>query len=154
MKQMKSIAMILAGLFLMSLTANTQTFKADDVLGVWLNEDKDARVEVVKTGEMYFGKIIWLDEPNEPDTGEPKLDDENKDESLQSRPVMGLQLLKDFVFDGENRWEDGTIYDPKNGSTYKCRITMEQRNLLYIRGYIGRAWMGLGRTTEWTRVEE
>ena len=76
--------------------------------------------------------------------------DENADESLRDRPVMGLILLKDFEYE-DGTWEGGTIYDPKNGKTYKCRMRMETSELLYIRGYIGKAWMGLGRTTEWTR---
>ncbi len=131
---------------------NAQDFKSDDILGVWMNEDKDANVEIYKEGDKYYGKIVWLLNPIDEETNKPKLDDENADESLRDRPVMGLLLLKDFVFDGDDEWEDGEIYDPKNGKTYSCYMEFEDEddmNTLKIRGYIGISL--LGRTTYWTR---
>jgi uncharacterized protein (DUF2147 family) len=142
---------IVTGILICGRQLSAQTYKADDVKGIWLNEEKDAKVEIFKSVDMFFGKIVWLKEPNETD-GRAKVDDKNPEVSLQTRPVMGLELLKNFVFYGENKWEDGTIYDPNNGKTYKCIITIVNPDLLHIRGYIGRAWMGLGRTTEWIRT--
>ena len=139
------------GLIFGSFQGQAQEFGADDILGIWLNEDKDAHIEVYKEGDIYFGKIIWLKDPNEEDTGLPKLDDENPDEELQKRPIMGLLLLKDFVFD-EDEWNDGTIYDPNNGKTYSCYMRMDSMDYLRIRGFIGISL--LGRTTYWTRVKE
>lgn len=133
---------------------SAQEVKSDDILGVWLNEDKDAHVDIYKDGDKYFGKVVWLKDPNREETGKPKLDRENQDESLRSRPVMGLLLLNDFEFDGDDEWEDGTIYDPKNGKTYKCYMEFdEDDNLdkLKVRGFIG--FSMLGRTTYWTRVK-
>jgi uncharacterized protein (DUF2147 family) len=133
---------------------NAQDFKADDILGVWMNEDKDAHVEIYKDGDLYNGKIVWLKDPIREETGKPKLDKENEDESLRTRPVMGLLLLKDFVFDGDDEWEDGEIYDPKNGKTYSCYMEFEDEddmNTLKIRGFIGISL--LGRTTYWTKVK-
>ena len=134
------------------VNVQAQDVKSDDILGVWLNEDKDAHVDIYKEGDVYFGKIIWLEEPNE-ENGEPKLDDENEDESLRTRPVMGLLLLRDFVFD-EDEWEDGRVYDPKNGKDYKCYMEFpdeDDKDKLKVRGYIG--FSLLGRTTYWTRVK-
>ncbi len=125
--------------------------QADALLGKWLNEDKDAHVEIYKESGKYFGKIVWLKDPIDEVTGKPKVDDENDDESLQSRPILGLVILKDFVYDGDGEWEDGTIYDPKNGSTYDCYIRFGDSKTLKIRGYIGISW--IGRNTYWTRVE-
>ena len=140
----------LASLFLV-IFSYAQTTAADAILGKWLNEDKDAHVQIYKENGKYFGKIVWLNEPNEPDTGLPKLDDENEDESLRTRPVMGLVLLKDFIYDGDGEWEDGTIYDPKNGKTYDCYMNLDENGILKIRGYIGISW--IGRNTYWTRVQ-
>ncbi len=134
------------------VNVQAQDVKGDDILGVWLNEDKDAHVDIYKEGDVYFGKIIWLEEPNE-ENGEPKLDDENEDESLKTRPVMGLLLLRDFVFD-KDEWEDGRVYDPKNGKDYKCYMEFpdeDDKDKLKVRGYIG--FSLLGRTTYWTRVK-
>ncbi len=136
------------------LKLSAQDVSADDVIGVWLNEDKDAHVEIYKEGNKFYGKIIWLKTPIDEETGKPKLDNKNEDESLRTRPVMGLLLLKDFVFDGDDEWEDGEIYDPKSGKTYSCYMEFpdeDNKNNLKIRGFIGISI--LGRTTYWTRVK-
>jgi uncharacterized protein (DUF2147 family) len=145
MKLSALLAMLVAAMPLMA-----QKTTADQILGKWLNEDKDAHVEIYKESGKYFGKIVWLKEPIEESTGKPKLDDENSDPALQTRPIMGLIILKDFIFDGEDEWEDGTIYDPKNGKTYDCYMEIDETGILHIRGYIGISW--IGRTTYWTRV--
>jgi uncharacterized protein (DUF2147 family) len=147
---MLRIALSLAGMFLAIFTF-AQSQSADDIIGKWLNEDKDAHVQIYKENGKFYGKIVWLNEPNEPATGLPKLDDDNEDESLRSRPVMGLVMLKDFIYDGDGEWEDGTIYDPKNGKTYDCYMNFDENGVLKIRGYIGISW--IGRNTYWTRVK-
>ena len=150
-----SFMILIAGLmFLPTINANAQEVKSDDILGIWLNEDKDAHVNIYKENDMYYGKIVWLKDPIDEETGKPKLDDENQDESLRNRPVMGLLLLRDFVFDGDDEWEEGKIYDPKNGKDYSCYMEFpdeDDKNKLKVRGYIG--FSLLGRTTYWTRVE-
>jgi uncharacterized protein (DUF2147 family) len=42
----------------------------------------------------------------------------------------------------ENNWEKGTIYDPENGKTYSCKIYLENKNTMKIRGYIGISLIG------------
>jgi uncharacterized protein (DUF2147 family) len=140
----------LVALLFAALPVISQKYSADLILGKWLNEDKDAHIEVYKESGKYFGKIVWLKDPIDEVTGKPKLDDENSDESLQSRPIMGLVILKDFIFDGDEEWEDGTIYDPKNGKTYDCYMEIDDQGILKIRGYIGISW--IGRSSYWTRV--
>ncbi|PLX02876.1 MAG: DUF2147 domain-containing protein [Marinilabiliales bacterium] len=153
--KLKAILMLMMAMVITPFTQlNAQDFKADDILGVWMNEDKDAHVEIYKEGNKYFGKIVWLLNPIDEETNKPKLDDKNEDLSLRDRPVMGLLLLKDFVFDGDDEWEDGQIYDPKNGKTYSCYMEFEDEDdmsTLKIRGYIGISL--LGRTTYWTAVK-
>ena len=66
-------------------------------------------------------------------------------------PLLNLQILKDFVYDAEDKeWEDGTIYDPKNGKTYSCYMTLDGTKL-NVRGYVGVSM--IGRTSVWTRVQ-
>ena len=151
----KLLVSMLAVLFLTPvLKLSAQDFKANDIVGVWLNEDKDAHVDIYQDGDKFFGKIVWLKTPIDSLTNKPKLDTKNIDESLRARPVMGMLLLKDFVFDGDDEWEDGEIYDPKSGKTYSCYMEFpdeDNMNNLKIRGYIGISL--LGRTTYWTRVK-
>ena len=147
---MKNLILVFASL-LISGMISAQAINSDDILGVWLNEDKDAHVEIYKEGDKYFGKIVWLKFPIDEETGKPKVDDENPDEDLRDQPVLGLVLLEDFVFD-HDEWDSGTIYDPKNGKTYDCYMELKDDDNLKIRGYIGISL--LGRTTYWTRVKE
>ncbi|MFM7488669.1 MAG: DUF2147 domain-containing protein, partial [Cytophagales bacterium] len=119
-------------------------------LGVWETGSGKARVKIDKVGEKFFGKVVWLREPlNE--EGKPKVDKNNPDEKLRTVPLLGYKLLKDFSFVGEKTWEEGTIYDPENGSTYSCTIKMTDENTLDVRGFIGVSLFG--RTDVWKRVQ-
>ncbi len=133
-----------------SLKLQAQKHNPDDIIGNWLNEERTAKVQVYKDGPKYFGKIIWLKEPLDNATGKPRTDNLNPDPQKQHEPLIGLNMLKNFVFDGKDEWTDGSIYDPKNGKTYKCYIKFENPQMLKIRGYIGVSV--LGRTTHWFKT--
>lgn len=127
---------------------------ANKIVGYWLTQDKDSQVKIFKaTNGKYYGKIVWLDEPFEED-GSPKVDDKNPDEKLQSRPILDMLFLKSFVYDKENtEWNNGIIYDPDTGNTYKCYIWFEDDpDILHVKGYIGISL--IGRKVEWAREKE
>jgi uncharacterized protein (DUF2147 family) len=149
----KTNAFIMAVMVLtawISLDAVAQKHKPDDVVGTWLNEERTAKVQIFKEGDKYFGKIVWLKETLDKVTGKPRTDNLNPDVNQREKPLMGLMMLKSFVFNGEDEWKDGTIYDPKNGKTYSCYIKFETPVMLKIRGYIGISM--LGRTTHWYKA--
>ncbi len=125
--------------------------ESDAVLGTWMTEEKNAKVEIFKDGDTYSGKIVWIKEPKNAD-GSDKTDKNNPDEDKRSRKLVGLKMLYDFVYDEDNVWEDGEIYDAKSGKTYSCKMTLsEDGKTLEVRGYIG--FSMFGRTTEWTRIK-
>ena len=124
--------------------------KSDELLGIWFNEEKTSKVQIYKENNKYYAKIVWLKEPNDIKTGKPRTDTFNPEAKLQSTPLMGLVIMKDFAFDGKEEWTDGTIYDPKNGKTYKGYILFENPNKLKLRGYIGVSL--IGRNTYWTKT--
>jgi len=136
-------------LFAMVCTFNASAQKADAILGKWINQTGEGQIAIYKKGDKFFGKLAWIKAPND-ETGKPKTDVKNPDKALQSRPILGLELLKDFTFDGDDVYEDGSIYDPKSGKTYKCKMTL-QGDKLKIRGYIGISL--LGRSEIWQRVK-
>lgn len=147
---MKTILRVLFLVIAVNLQAIAQD-EGDRIIGVWEPSNGKARVKIEKIGTKYFGKIVWLKEPNDPETGNPKVDKNNPDEALQNAPLRGYRLLKDFVYKGENEWDSGTIYDPENGSTYSSTIKMEDDNTLDIRGFIGIS--AFGRTDVWKRLK-
>jgi uncharacterized protein (DUF2147 family) len=149
---MKKIIWALLATFIFSLLLSTKLSAepADDVLGIWFNEEKDAKIEIYKKNDKYHGKIIWLKEPNK--NGKPKIDDENPDADKRNRPIMGLVFMTHFVYDDDYVWKEGTIYDPKKGKTYSCKMTLSKdKNTLNVRGFIG--FSLIGRTSVWTRAE-
>lgn len=134
--------------FLMALVSEDE---GDRLLGVWEPSHGRARVKIEKIGSKFYGKIVWLKEPVDEETGKPKVDKRNPDESMRSVPLKGYRILKDFVYKGNDEWTDGSIYDPLNGSTYNCTIKMKDPNTLDIRGYIGISTFG--RTDVWKRLQ-
>jgi len=123
--------------------------KKDDILGKWVNPSGEGQIEIYKRGEKFFGKLVWIKDPND-EKGKPKTDEKNPNESLRNKPVLGLEILKNFEFDG-GKWQDGTIYDPKSGKTYSCKLTLKEANQLSIRGFIGVSL--IGRTEVWKRIK-
>lgn len=121
----------------------------DAILGKWVNSSGEAHIDVTKRSDKYFGKIVWLKEPKDA-KGTVKTDLKNPDASLRSKPIIGLEILKDFVFD-EDKWTDGKIYDPKSGKTYSCNMTLKSNGDLNMRGYIGVSL--LGRSETWKKVK-
>lgn len=135
--------------FLTCLTVSAQTFKADDIIGTWLNQEATGKVTIYKENGKYYGKLVWLRNPIDSITGKPRTDNLNPDPKLQSNQLIGLVNLKNFTFNGKDEWSGGTIYDPKNGKTYSCKINFESTGKLKIRGYVGVSM--LGRNTYWTK---
>lgn len=135
---------------LFSLCFSIMLIAQDNIVGVWYNTTKTGKVEIYKKGDVYFGKIIWLEEPLNETTGKPKVDEYNPETSKQTTPILGLIVLKNFIYDGDGKYSEGTIYDPENGKTYKCKMSLIDKNNLDVRGYIGMPM--LGRTENWTRT--
>lgn len=121
----------------------------DLILGKSLNASGEAHIQIYPNGNKFSGKLVWLKEPLDAN-GKPKLDKENPKNELTKRPILGLIFLKDFTYK-DGIWEGGTIYDPKTGKTYSCKISAEGKNKINVRGFIG--FSLLGRTETWTRVE-
>ena len=149
MKNTVTTAIVLLLLLTPAMNVLAQAHKGDDILGVWLNQEATGKILLYKEGNKYFGKLIWLRTALDSVTHQPRTDKENPDPKLKSIPLIGLVNMKNFVFDGKEEWSGGTIYDPKNGKTYKCYIKFESSNRLKIRGYIGISL--LGRNTYWTK---
>lgn len=125
--------------------------KASDILGRWRNGDATAVIEFSAKANKYHGKIVWLKEPVDAETGKPKTDKNNPDENARAKAILGLTIAWGFTYDADDEtWEKGRIYDPKNGKTYDCQITLKDAKTMRVRGYVlGMPF--LGRTETWLR---
>lgn len=131
------------------MLASISTY-AQDVVGKWKLEDGTAIVEVYRQGDVFNGKIVWLEEPTEED-GTPSKDKNNPDAKLRSRELIGLNMLSGLKKDG-SEYTGGSIYDPGNGKTYNCSMKVEG-DVLKVRGSLDKRGL-LGRTMDWFRVKE
>jgi uncharacterized protein (DUF2147 family) len=151
---MKKLGVIIGAILVIIAFSSFTSFnlgggEADDIIGIWEPSSGKARVKIERIGTKYYGKIVWLKTPIDPVTKKPKTDKNNEDEKMRNVPLRGYRMLKDFVYKGKNKWEDGTIYDPESGSLYSSVIT-KKGDVLSIRGYVG--VKALGRTDTWKRV--
>ena len=93
------------------------------------------------------GWIVWLAEPLNPE-GKPKLDRNNPDAALQTRPIMGLAIVTDMRPAGAGKWSGGEIYDPTVGKSYNSNMKLGQAGELVVEGCIlflcrGQSWKAL-----------
>jgi len=112
---------------------------AQSVVGKWVTEGGESQVEIYQSGDKLNGKIVWLK------SGDGKLDTKNPDEKLQSRKLVGTNILTGLT-KKDDKWENGKIYNPKNGKTYNCTMWLEGNNLK-VRGYVAMFY----ETQTWTK---
>lgn len=124
---------------------------ADPAEGVWLVQDKNAKVRIAPCPgrvDQLCGEIVWLQRPLG-DDGQPRRDERNPDAALRSRPVIGLMMIRDFTAAGPGRWQDGKIYDPKAGKTYRSKMRVTPEGALKVDGCV----LMLCKTQTWTRAD-
>lgn len=118
-----------------------------EIIGTWLTEDQTAKVRIFENDNRYFGKIIWLKESGT--DGKDLLDENNPDQPLRNRPLIGVEILTNFRYDGNQKWSGGEIYEPRHGHVSSGKLKLSSTNQLEVRGYIGLPIFG--STEVWTR---
>jgi uncharacterized protein (DUF2147 family) len=155
-----ALLIIILGMFFCAATAfaaENKLPKGDAILGVWLTEGKEARIEIFRCADRYCGKIAWTIDPvytpaeDSERAGKPKTDDNNPNPALRMRPIVGLQIMSGLHYIGDNRWVKGSIYDPGSGHTYGCQLSLLSPHELEMRGYF--IVPLLGGKTVWKRVK-
>lgn len=137
-------ALLLFLSFIAVFNAMGQTTEADKLIGTYMTEGDKAKVVIEKKGNIYNGKLVW-------NVTEGLLDKNNPVKSEQTKPLVGKVILTGFKYDKNSVWNGGKIYDPENGKTYNCKITMKKNGDLTVRGFIGVSL--LGRNTNWKRLK-
>lgn len=114
---------------------------------------EESQIEIFKNDNgTYSGKIVWMKNPTDKN-GKIKCDVKNPDVYWHTHSPIGMSILKNFVFNAKDEnWDSGTIYNPGNGKTYKCKLSFSKPNQLKVRGYIGVP--ALGQTEYWTKENQ
>ena len=118
--------------------------EASDIAGVW-ETASGGYVQLYEDGGQWKGDIVGSAD------GKHRTDENNPDESKRERPLLGVTLLNGLDYVGDGKYENGTIYDPNNGKTYKAKATQTGPDTLEARGYIGISL--IGRSETWNRID-
>jgi uncharacterized protein (DUF2147 family) len=132
-------------LLFLATTSFSQT-----VIGKWKTMDDETGkaksiVEIYEKSGKIYGRILEI------------LEEEHRNRKCdlctgadKDKPILGMTIIKGLTKD-EDEYNGGKITDPKNGKQYKCYITLEGKDKLKVRGYIGISL--LGRTQYWFRMK-
>ena len=130
--------------FLTLLLLCSASAAAAEVTGNWITEDRSAVIAIQRCGPSLCGNVakILIVKPNYPQT-----DVHNPDPRLRSKPILGLRILSGFSSKGD-RWENGRIYDPKSGKSYKSKLSLNRDGSLSVSGCIA----FICQTQRWSRA--
>ena len=120
---------------------------AGDPLGTWLAGDKKGKIHIVNCGGALCGNLIWLAEPNDPETNKPKTDNKNADVGKRERPLIGIPIVLSMKLSGADKW-DGQVYNSRDGQTYAGSFTLTGANTAELKGCVA---VVLCKSETWTR---
>ncbi|SRR5690554_1482028 len=135
------LIMFVLGTFLTQAQSATGKWKTiDDQTG-----EAKSIVEIFEKDGKIYGKVVEILNPAKRNSKCNNCKGADKD-----KPIVGLTIIKGLSKDGKE-WSGGQILDPNNGKLYKCSITLDGKDKLSVRGYVGISL--LGRTQTWHRVQ-
>lgn len=108
-------------------------------------------MEIFKSGNKYFGRLLWGSGIYEKDGKTPLKDTKNPDPKLRTRTRLNMVFMSDLSYD-DGEYTGGKLYDARSGRTYSAKLKLKSVNTLEMRGYFGLSL--LGQTVKWTRVTE
>jgi uncharacterized protein (DUF2147 family) len=115
------------------------------IFGKWKTVDDETGIEngiveiYEKAGKVY-GRIIEILEKEKKYFKCEMCEGEDK-----NKPILGLVIIKGLKKKGDF-YEGGKITDPKNGKSYHCKMNLEGKDKLIVRGYIGISLFGRSQT--------
>jgi len=128
---------------------SSEGVRAAEPNGTWLTQTGGSRIRMADCGGALCGTIIWLKEPNDPETGKPKTDKNNSDSAKRSRPLLGVQIVLGMKPAGAGKWT-GQVYNAEDGKTYSGNLTWSGGDSLQLQGC---ALGGLVcKSQTWTKV--
>jgi uncharacterized protein (DUF2147 family) len=147
----RGVTLAFGALACASLAAAKPARAADppSAVGFWVTQDHGGVVSIAPCDSGLCGFIVGLRTDHPP--GALIADVHNPDPAKRNDPICGLALMGSLkTAKGKpNKWEDGWVYDPESGNTYKAEMQLDGPDMLKLRGYIGISLFG--RTEVWKR---
>ena len=120
------------GCFILSVLASPAHAGEADVLGEWRTH-KGGHVEFYLCDDKVCGRVSKLARD---DHDTPPTDVNNPDPALRDQPLLGLVMFRDYVWEGDNHWIDGQVYNVENGKTYRSKLSLLPDDQLKLSGCI------------------
>jgi uncharacterized protein (DUF2147 family) len=144
---MKNTAIIYLVVLLVLIPCFTYT---QSITGIWKTIDDEtgidkSHVELYIKNEKLYGKIVKILDTSE---GENPLCTECSGEK-KNQPILGMEIISGLKERRKDWYLDKGIFDPETGKTYDCKIWLDGKNTLKVRGYIGILY----RTQTWYRIK-
>lgn len=128
MRCVECCVLSLAGMMLGSASA-----AASEIYGHWMTPDQSSVVEIRDCGDgTPCGVVVAV----MPDYGGMTQDEHNRDKALRGRDMVGVTLLHGFQNHG-TAWRRGSIYNPKDGRTYRAHLEILEDDALSVSGCLG-----------------
>ncbi|MBI3199422.1 MAG: sterol desaturase family protein [Rhodospirillales bacterium] len=105
-------------------------------VGRWATPGVAAIVELAPCADTsgLCGTIRWLWDAVD-EKGRPRLDAQNADTALRTRPLLGLSILSGLTRSPNGSWE-GRIYNPEDGQTYRATVRQTAADTLTVEGCV------------------
>jgi uncharacterized protein (DUF2147 family) len=115
---------------------NNSIVAAELICGKWQTEEGNLTVQVYKADDEFKAKIIWFNDGDSDKDMDKWIDKRNPDPTLRGRKILGMNVLEKLVYDPDsNSWEDGLIYDAKNGRHWNSSALIDKDGKLKVKGY-------------------
>lgn len=140
------LALLVVSAVMIDASTPVMARDARDVVGVWRTPvDGGSTVRITACGPDVCAAVVssprLRDHPDQTDARNP-------DPDKRSRRLQGLMILRASPA-GPGRWDNGWIYNPEDGRTYRGSIRLMADGRLQLTGCVVRP---LCRSQIWTRV--
>ncbi len=155
----RAITFLASGLVLLAVSipalaadAEYEIAEVRKITGVWASKELGFELEIYGCGASRLcGRVISYSKSSDyVDVPTSAL----QEGAAEDQRIVGRELLSGFVADQEDstKWNDGRIFNPKDGRTYRSTITLADEDTLRVRAYVGLPFFGRNLTLK--RIQE
>ena len=119
--------------FFIAMLISSNLFAESDLFGYWLTPGSIVLIENCDKHLCAKIETIFVEEGRDPKL---ILDENNKNKSLRSRTIVGINVLSGFSIDDteQKNFKDGKVYDPRRGREFKANIYLKEDGSLKVEG--------------------
>ena len=117
----------------LTLFLSNTLFAEESIFGYWLTPGSIVKIENCDSYVCAKIETIFVDDGRDPKL---ILDENNKDKTLRSRAVIGINVLSGFLIKGveQRAFKGGRIYDPRRGREFKSNLHLKDDGNLEVEG--------------------